>query len=929
MAAPQDTSTVPLLGRRILEALLAHRLSAAGRDGDHPDARRRLVLVHGRYDPADPTEFTVRVDGAPRDVTVAQHSSVLGITAAWHDHRAAVPDGDGLLVVVTGVPDAALGWDLRGHAVRGRVLNADRVEIVRQRFGATRLDPRIRAERWLVDALLDAEPRDGWPQVGGVLTRDTALRALAAARLDLPGGDDTVPDADTLLAWSRTSTGPDRFAALDPAEQTGITDWLADVAGPAVRPLMALVAEGRGHDAMPLGVVGSAVHNTAGVDLAKAGFALGTLFGRGIPTADLQAFAAVVEGTLARWLADHRQDRSVLRDRALEVLRRADALAADADLTDALAANPYLPSAFEARLRALADALTRSPENAEHALARLREHRLAPLWRRRVRTAEAAVRLVRRLAHPGAGPTSVADGVTRHLADWGWVDAALTVLWAGDADADAHVAAAYTAVCHRVRQWRAELDAEFARRLAQWARTADQAHTTGGCLLVEDVLAEVVAPLYGDQVVQRKDERVAPLVVVLDGMSSAVAVTLAADLTARGAWVEAGRRPDVRDAAVAMIPSVTRTSRTALLSGAPGEGGQAAEKDGFAAFWRARRIHGAALFHKADIAGHAGRRFSDELQTALADASVVVGVVLNTIDEALDHSPQGDRTGWRPHDITHLEELLDAARSYGRPVVLVSDHGHVLDRGDSTPTRAADGPAEAARWRTGTPQEGEVTLSGPRVREGGGTVVVPWREDIRYTQRRGGYHGGASLAEMTVPVLVLLPSTELLPKGWQVLEPDRVTPAWWTGGPAERPAAAPAAPAGRTAAPPAPPREERTAAAPAPVPEPAPEETRSTLGWRVVESKVYEAQRKYVPAKRWTQARVAAVIDALVESGGTMSATAAAARAGFQRTQATGLMTVLQRLLNVEGYPVLEIIDNGARLRLNTPLARQQFHLDP
>lgn len=925
MAAPQDAPAVPLLGRRILEALLAHRLSAAGRDGDHPDARRRLVLVHGRYDPADSAEFTVRIDGSPRDVTVAQHSSVLGIAAAWHDHRAAAPDGDSILVVVTDVPDAAIGWDLRGHAVRGRVLNADRVEIVRQRFGATRLDPRIRTERWLVDALLDAEPRDGWPQTGGVLTRATALRALVAARLDLSDRD-AVPDADTLLAWSLTSTGPRWFAALDPAEQKEITDWLVEVAGPAVRPLMALVAEGRGRDAMPLGVVASAVHTSPGVDLARAGFALGSLFGRGVPTDGLAPFAAAVEGALARWLTDHRQDRSVLRGRALEVLWRADALAAEAGLSNDLAASLYLPSAFEARLRGLADSLSRSPEEAEEALSRLNEHRLAPLWRHRVRTAEAAVRLVRRLAHPGAGPTSVADGVTRHLADWGWADAALTVLWAGDPDADAHVAAAYTAVCRRVRQWRADLDAEFAWRLAQWARTADQAHTTGGCLLVENVLAEIVVPLYEDQKTPRKDQRVAPLVIVLDGMSSAVAVTLAAEVTEAGTWIEVAKKGrGAREAAVAMIPSVTRTSRAALLSGAPDEGGQAVEKEKFAEFWRKCRTT-AALFHKADIAGEPGQRFSTELQTALADTSTVVGVVLNTIDEALDHSPQGDRTGWRLRDITHLEELLDAARSYGRPVVLVSDHGHVLDRGDSTPARTPDGQAEAARWRTGTPQEGEVAVSGPRVREGGGTVVVPWREDIRYAQRRGGYHGGVSLAEMTVPVLAFSPSPDLLSGEWEELGGHRVTPAWWTGGPAPQDAAASAAPTGRTAALSAPPRAEQPAAVPAP--EPEPEETRTTLGWQIVESKVYKEQRKYVPAKRWTPDRVAAVIDALVEAGGTMSAMAAASRADFRRTQTDGLMTVLQRLLNVESYPVLEIIDNGARLRLNVPLARQQFRLD-
>ena len=57
----------------------------------------------------------------------------------------------------------------------------------------------------------------------------------------------------------------------------------------------------------------------------------------------------------------------------------------------------------------------------------------------------------------------------------------------------------------------------------------------------------------------------------------------------------------------------------------------------------------------------------------------------------------------------------------------------------------------SARWRTGEPNDGEIALSGPRVLLGDGRVVVPWREEIRYTRRRAGYHGGASLAEMAVP----------------------------------------------------------------------------------------------------------------------------------------------------------------------------------
>src|SRR6185312_11829688 len=60
-----------------------------------------------------------------------------------------------------------------------------------------------------------------------------------------------------------------------------------------------------------------------------------------------------------------------------------------------------------------------------------------------------------------------------------------------------------------------------------------------------------------------------------------------------------------------------------------------------------------------------------------------------------------------------------------------------------------------------------------------GRIVAPWRENIRYTHRRAGYHGGASLAEMTAPILVLLPSPDLVPSRWSVLPPESTRPAWW------------------------------------------------------------------------------------------------------------------------------------------------------
>jgi hypothetical protein len=490
------------------------------------------------------------------------------------------------------------------------------------------------------------------------------------------------------------------------------------------------------------------------------------------------------------------------------------------------------------------------------------------------------------------------------------VDRALDTVWTGDDAHDPVLRSAYHAIYTAARQRRDALDEAFATRLVGWTQQASSP-APGGCLLVEDVLAKIVRPLAA---------HAAPLIVVLDGMSSAAAVQLGEHLVGR-LWTEAS--PAVgRIAAVAAIPSVTRVSRASLLTGRFTEGDQGVEKDGFAAFWRAHRRE-AVLFHKGEIAGQAGQRLAEPLVNALASESVV-GVVLNTIDDALDHGREGGRVGWTVRDIAFLPQLLDAAVDYKRPVVLVSDHGHVLERSESGegPTPATG--VESARWRTGTAQVGEVVLAGPRVGYGG-RIVAPWREDIRYTPRKAGYHGGASLAEMTVPVLVLLPDAELLPAGWLALPPESIAPEWWAPTRLAEPTTVlPTPTAGR--------KPVRRKPEQAPV-DSAPlftmDEVGSarqvhTLGERVVDTEVYTAQRAFVrrsPGK----VEVAAVIDALVAADGRLSLTAFAAKAGRAGRNPDFLATTLQRLLNVEGYPVLSIIDNGSAVRLEVDLLRLQF----
>jgi hypothetical protein len=427
-------------------------------------------------------------------------------------------------------------------------------------------------------------------------------------------------------------------------------------------------------------------------------------------------------------------------------------------------------------------------------------------------------------------------------------------------------------------------------------------------------------------------------------MSSAVAAEFGERLTRRNVLTEVTLRPEVgqptRMAAAAVIPSVTRFSRASLLCGTRRAGGQHEEKDGFESFWRERAGRTARLFHKREIGDElAGGRLNPALNSALA-GDEVVGVVLNDVDDALDKGGRGDRTLWALENVTHFESLLDtAARSYGRPVVLVSDHGHVLDRSVAAdlPTRTASSEKNP-RYRSAdaeTASSDEIQLIGPRVMDCGGTLIAAVTEQVRYTSRRAGYHGGASLAEMTVPVLVFLPEDTPVPTGWVALPPWHVMPQWWAA-PTDLPAPStvPAAVGTEQLRPPRktvkPVQDEalfplpgESAAAPLAVQ--AVSASAASIGTRVVASEVYQDQKKFV--RKMKDEEVIVAIDALHGGDRTLPASVLAQVVGRSGTSFDGFLANLERLLNVDQYPVLSRIDSGRTIQLDFALLGEQFGL--
>jgi PglZ domain len=909
-------ASAPEASKTVVESALKQALmrTAARREKHGPvTGDQRLLLLRAAPQWRGPATVTADAGHGPVTADVRGCGTVLAVLDAISEPRAAQT----YLVVLTPCEGRELGNSLLARALGGEVRPVHRWDLVADAFGARKLDPRLtgRQFRWLAEALLDAQPSGGWRRITGpVLQLDTVLSRLAAVRLG-HGGEDERLDAAALLDWSRDETQLARFLALRQEEQDGLAEWLEESAGPVAQMVFRLLRAGQVLDAIPFGLAVAELWGAGGSTsqaVLEARIRSEERFlGRQAPgEASLRTFGEAAESLTLRWCENgHADDAQAMCDRAEQILRELGA-------GDLAGSSKILDAGLDARITALADQIAAAlpaprPADlaaAEAALDRLHEHRRRDARTAEVEAAVAALRLTRWLATDDAVPTTVAEGALRQVRCWAWVDRALAVIRSADTARTPRVRSAYAALYEAVRERRAVLDRAFAERLASWSPVAGP---TGNLLLAENLLERVARPLA---------DRRAPLIIVLDGMSAAVACELAEEITASRIWTETGRYAEGREGALAVLPSATTFSRTSLLCGQLRSGSQPQERAGFAAFWHGRK---AALFHKASLAAGPGAILNEEMHAAISESAAVVCVVLNTIDDTLRDGREGSAPAWRLDDVTYLRELLSAAADAGRPVILTSDHGHVLDHGEGIHPAAS----ESARHRQGEPGEGEVLVSGPRVLSAGGSVVLPWDERIRYGPRKAGYHGGASLAEVIIPVLAFVPAATPGPKGWTLYDnPALHEPTWWnTDTAAGRPLTAGQAPtdqvpaAGRAREPAKrPPAQEDALFGAGDIP------GQVTLGARVVASERFAAQRAFV-RKAPADADAAAIIDGLSLAGGKLPVSSVAGLAGQAPFRMAGYLAQLGRLLNVDGYPVIGDIDSGRTVELNTALLTEQF----
>jgi len=897
-----------------------------------------VLLLRAAAQWRDDDSFSVDVDGATVTVSVAPCPTVLAVLDAISADRA----DSQCLVVLTPLDEHDVGDCVLSRAIHPVIKPINRWDLVQDAFGARQLDRRLTSGKnsWVAEALLDAQPGAGWRRLTGtVLTYATALNRLAATRLGVEDADDSALDAAALLQWTTDAPAVASFLQLRETERNGLIGWLTETVGPVAEVVFGLQAAGRIPEAVPFGLAVAALYDAgpapASGDAASGDAATARvraeeryLSGPGLRVEALRAFGEAAESLITRWTDNgHAVQAADLSARAERIL--AELANGDDDRRALAGRSRVLEAGLDARLGVLADALRQavsakaSPADltvVEVALSQVTTHARRRDHDAEIRAAQAAVRLARWLAIPEDPPATLADAATRMLRSWGWADRCLAVLDRASTSRVPRLGEVYGDIWVRARARRATLDEAFARKLASWTETG----SASDLVCVENLLERIARPVAA---------RRAPVIVVLDGMSVAAGCDLLDEITARGAWLETGRQADGREPALATVPSVTAISRTSLLTGTLRDGGQAEERSGFAAFWgRAKSV----LFHKGDLTPAPGMALSATVRDAILAADTVVAVVLNTLDDTLDKGTAVTR--WTVDDVKYLSPVLDEARRAGRPVILTADHGHVLDRGQP----ASPAQSDAARYRLGTPGQGEIVVRGPRVLtpdgQPGGEVVAAIDETIHYTPRKAGYHGGIAPAEVVIPVVTLVPSQALVPADWHPYDRAGHAPAWWTAPLARAPQPATTGPAATqpAASQPGKPRSAaRTRKDPAPgaaalfaaseVTPAGASRAAMSLGTQVVASPRMSPQRQLI-RRAPSDASVAALIDALAAAGGRITIAEAAEATGEPSVRLrSGYLVTVQRMLNVDGYPVLQVTDEGRTVELNVPLLRQQF----
>jgi len=855
-----------------------------------PDARVIGIHASGRW-----TGDRHKQDGA-ETYLIEQCDSPLAMRIALREHV----DAQTIKVLITNLEESDLGNDVLLRLVKQRLFPVESWQIVKSLFQAHTIDPRLTRHHWIAEYLIDWIPTDGYPPVsGGFLDAETIWSILLSCGIGLTGDR---PDLLTILKWSIDTENVARYREAPPIFREATVDWLSALAGSTVKAVFKCIVTNEQPDALPIGLAIKVVfHPEVGNRLDRA---IGKMEERYLDGTSLN------EDITNRWSAAATEVvRLQITDQTQKhhLLKRADEILHEIGAESFAYLSNTSPLGFDSRLATFGTCLKetlshRTPESLED-LAKVHravlEHDQASRHRRLERV-DMAIRLVRWLVSAGdsksAQPRSLAETIAYQITDGSFLDWARLSLRSGDPVRE--LSEAYAVLFEQVTKIREVQSYQFAELLRDWTAMG----STGKAVIpIEQILESIVAPLVPHAPV---------LLIVMDGMSTSVCRELVADISAGHNWVplcQAGHTSAIM-AGLAAIPSVTEVSRASLLCGKLQRGNLTKEQAGFAShpvLAHGRSGFPPVLFHKSSLRekDHDVLLANEVLSTIAATQHRVVGVVINAVDDHLLKGEQID-TRWSLDEIKILSTLLHEARMSQRLVIFLSDHGHVLDY--KTPGRSYEG---GERWRfdDGQPGDNEFQLSGTRVViPESKTLIAPWTERLRYGAKKNGYHGGITPQEMVVPIAVLC-STGSYPIGWVEAPVD--TPYWW--------------------------EEQASYASNFDL---AAEKLmlngQTDFGQQVPEwltalltSPIYHAQKKLAGRLAPADNVFTEVLVALNNQGGKMTSAMLARTVTCPSTKLHELLTVIQRVLNIEGYAVLTYNKAFDLVELNQDLLCQQFNL--
>ena len=832
---------------------------------------------------------------------------------------------DEITVIVTSLDATALGSDVVLRLAAQKLFSLDSWGIVRERFEAPRIDHRIHSQACLADWLVELSTGGDVPKAAnGFLDADIAWPFVFNRAL---GMTEKSYDPVELLVWAQDSGSGKRWQQLSPDRRAAMRQRCTLRAGLVAAAMLESLDTQPGLDLVSLGLTLDCTHREAQApDIMRAQVRSQVRIeeryfgGRSPAPQTLRQWGDAAVRAVELHLPDERQRR--------ETIRRADDIIRSIDAEPLAALSRISRIGFEQRLEAFGIALETaidrpSPQSRtalREALRQLASHHEAVHDKTRYQRAEMAVRLVRwladRAAEPATAPAAFAEAVRSHARDGGFVVWARDCLRSGEPLAP--VEKAFTKLGSRVNSALDQDAGRFASLLAGWLQDGGDASDV---IPVERILDVVVAPLAAKGPV---------LFIVIDGMSTAVFRELMAGLTRSGWFLLAPSETGDIPTGIATVPSVTEFSRTSLLAGKLLPGSHHEERTEFerhpALVAASKKNVPPRLFHKADLAASGDGNLAESVRQEIRSPERrVVGVVINAVDDLLAKGEQVHVT-WNLETLRHLPTLLHEAREADRTVILTSDHGHVLELASEY---RSGGVGERYRSATAAAEDGETVLVGSRVLAEGGRLVAAWRDQIRYLPgTKRGYHGGANPQEMIVPIGVLTTQTDQdrLPEGWDLVRSE--SPAWWDEPQrrADHEAETPAVlkPGTDRIAKPGLLFDPETGEVPKPRREPALPQTPPWVP-ALLDNELYKAQRKLIGRAALSDTQVESFLTALTNRGGVMTTAALGRALELAPFRLTGLVALLGRVLNIDGFRVVGRSESAEEITLDVALLKRQF----